>query len=81
LAFGLSRQTTMRCLAVDCIAINEKVQSLRHDFGRLAALHRPADHAAGKQIDDHGQIGEAFLRPNVGDVRHLLPTGDAKHHR
>ena len=29
---------------------------------------RPADHAAGMQVQDHGQIQPAFARPDIADV-------------
>ena len=42
-------------------------QRLQHDIGGLVALPRPADGAAQEKVDHHGQIGKAFLGPNVGD--------------
>jgi hypothetical protein len=45
-------------------------QRLQHDIGDLPALQGPANDAAGEQVDHHGQVGEAFLGPDVGDVRH-----------
>lgn len=35
-------------------------QSLQNDIGGLAALHCPADHTTGMEIDDDGQVGETF---------------------
>ena len=49
-------------------------QCLQDNICRLAALHRPADDATGVEIDHNGQIGEAFLRSDVGDVRHSDPV-------
>ena len=44
-------------------------QRLQHDIRCLTALHRPADNTAGIEIDHHREIGEAFVGPDVGDVR------------
>lgn len=44
-------------------------QRLQHDIRCLTALHRPADNRAGIEIDHHREIGEAFVGPDVGDVR------------
>lgn len=41
-----------------------------HNVGRLTALQGPADDAAGAEVDHAGQIGEAFWRPDIGDVCH-----------
>ena len=43
-------------------------QGLQDDICRLSALHRPADHAPGIQVDDHRKVSEPLLRPDVGDV-------------
>ena len=50
-------------------------QCLQDQVGGLAVLHRPAHHAAGVDVDHYRQIGEAFLRPDVGDVGHLCLVG------
>ena len=57
-------------LALRLSARHRHQQSLQNNVGRLTALHRPADDAAGIEIDHDGQIGEAFQRPDIGDVRH-----------
>ena len=49
-------------------------QCLQNNVGRLAALHRPADDTTGVEVDHDRQIGEAFLGPDVGDVRHPDPV-------
>ena len=41
---------------------------------RLTALHRPADDTAGVEVDHDCQIGEAFQRPDVGDVHRPDPV-------
>ena len=48
-------------------------QSLQNNVGRLAALHRSADDTTGVEVDHDRQIGEAFLGPDEGDVRHPAP--------
>ena len=49
------------------------MQSLQDHIGGLPALHRPAHHAAGVEIDHDGQIGKALQGANVGDVCHPGP--------
>jgi len=49
-------------------------QCLQNNVRRLAALHRPADDTTGVEVDHDRQIGEAFLGPDVGDVRHPDPV-------
>jgi hypothetical protein len=46
------------------------VQRLHHHVGGLAALHRPAHHAVGVQIDHDSQIVKAFQGANVSNVCH-----------
>lgn len=41
-------------------------QRLQHDIRCLKALHRPANDAAGIEIDDDGQIGKTFIGSDVG---------------
>ncbi len=48
-------------------------QGLQDDVRGLAALQRPSDHMPGKAIEDHRELGKAFLCPDVGDVRHPDP--------
>lgn len=43
-------------------------QCLQHEIRCLTALHRPANNAAGIEIDHHREIGEAFVGPDVSDV-------------
>jgi hypothetical protein len=40
----------------------------QHDIRCLTALYRPANDAAGIEIDDDRQIGETFVGTDVGDV-------------
>ncbi len=49
-------------------------QGLQDDICRLTALHGPADHAPGIEIDDHREVGEALLRPHGGDIGHPDPV-------
>jgi len=42
---------------------------LQNNICRLAALNRPSDDTAGVEIDNDSQIGKAFQRPDIGDVR------------
>ena len=50
------------------------VQRLQHRIGGLPALHRPAHHAAGIEIDYDSQIGKAFHGADVSDVCHPGPV-------
>jgi len=50
------------------------VQRLQHHIGGLPALHRPAHHAAGIEINHDSQVGEALQGANVGDVCHPGPV-------
>lgn len=43
-------------------------QGLQHDVRGLAALHCPANHPAGIEIDDDCKVGEARAGPDIGDV-------------
>ena len=43
-------------------------QNLQDDICRLTALHRPADHTPGIQVNDHCEVGKALMRLDVGDV-------------
>lgn len=45
-------------------------QCLQHNICHLSALHRPANHAAGIQVDDNSQIAEALIGLYVGDICH-----------
>lgn len=58
-------------------------QGLQDNIRGLLALHRPADHAPRIEIDDRAmgtppiretvarcEVGEALLRPDLGDVGH-----------
>ena len=44
------------------------VQGLHTQRRPQVAVGRPAHHAAGKQVDDDGDVPPAFQRPHVGDV-------------
>jgi len=50
-------------------------QCLQDNIRRLTVLHRPTDNATGMEVDHDGQIGEAFQRPDVGNIRHPNPVG------
>jgi len=46
------------------------VQGLQNHIGGLTALQRSSHHAAAVQIEHDRQIGEAFHRADISDVRH-----------
>ena len=49
-------------------------QRLQDKVRGLSALHGPADHPAGVEIDNDGQIGEALQCPDICDVGHPDPV-------
>jgi len=49
------------------------------EFGMQVLAHRPANHLAGEQVEDHGQIEPALAGRNVGDIGQpdlIRPVGD-----
>ena len=49
------------------------------EFGAHVIAHRPADHLAGEQVEDHGQVEPAFAGRDVGDIGQpdlIGPVGD-----
>src|SRR2546428_721922 len=44
------------------------------DLGLQGSAHRPADDAAGAGVDDHREIEEPFVAPDVRDVGHPEPV-------
>lgn len=45
-------------------------QGLQNDICRLTALHGPADHAPEVKIDNHREVDEPYLRPDIGNIGH-----------
>jgi len=39
------------------------------EFGTHVFAHGPANHLAGEQVEDHGQVEPALAGRNVGDIR------------
>jgi hypothetical protein len=39
------------------------------EFGTHVLAHRPTNHLAGAQVEDHGQVEPALAGRNVGDIR------------
>ena len=39
------------------------------EFGTHVPTHSPANHLAGEQVEDHGQVEPALAGRNVGDIR------------
>jgi len=44
-------------------------QGLQHDVRGLTALHCPANHPAGIEIDDDGKVGETLAGPEWSKKR------------
>ena len=38
------------------------------EFGTHVFAHGPANHLAGEQVEDHGQVEPALAGRNVGDI-------------
>jgi hypothetical protein len=47
-------------------------QSVRDQLSHHRGAHRPADNAAGEEIDDDGNIEPALGRPEIGEVGNPL---------
>ena len=67
--------------------LGDGIRSCRHlpsgdnrILGAQCFSHRPPYHFSMEQVDDHGKVHPALLRPYVGDVRHpdLVLLGDRK---
>jgi hypothetical protein len=39
-------------------------------FGPQVIAHGPADHFAGEQVEDHGQVEPALAGRNIRDIGH-----------
>jgi hypothetical protein len=49
------------------------------EFGTQVIAHRPADHFAGEQVEDHGQVEPALGGRDIGDIGQpdlIGPVGD-----
>jgi len=49
-----------------------RLQGVDYQRSIQTRLHRPANNATAKQIQDNGKIQPALTRPQVGDVGHPL---------
>lgn len=49
-------------------------QGVHDDLRSEVILHRPTDHPTRVDIEDEGQIEEAFPRGDLGDIRHPDPV-------
>ena len=43
-------------------------QCVGHDVSGHARLQRPSHHISIKQINHDGQVQQAFIRPQIGDI-------------
>ena len=50
-------------------------ERLHHHIAVQRRPHRPAHHLSREQVDHHGQVQPAFVRAQVGDVRHPVRVG------
>jgi hypothetical protein len=55
-------------LAGRLASVQGLLQGIAHDVGSGRARNRPADHDAGEDVDDEGDINKALPGANVGDV-------------
>jgi len=63
-AIGMMDEARSRAAPLDCH--DERGDS---EFGTHVLAHGPANHLAGEQVEDHGQVEPALAGRNVGDIR------------
>ena len=72
-AIGMMDEACSRAAPLDCH--DERGDG---EFGTHVLAHGPANHLAGEQVEDRGQVEPALAGRNVGDIRQLDLIGPVR---
>jgi len=62
-AVGMMNEARSRASALDCHG-----ERRDGEFGAHVIAHGPADHFAGEQVEDHGQVEPALAGRDISDI-------------